>query len=459
MMDKVTAVLSRYTMLQQGIKVTVGLSGGADSVALLHFLLSVGAAYQLDIAACHLNHRLRGSESMRDELFVREHCESLGVPLYSFSEDIAALAKQRGLSVEEAARERRYSLFLQVQGERGGVVATAHTLTDNVETVLFRMARGTGPRGLCGIPPVRGVFIRPLIGVSRREILDYCAKNNLLYMTDSTNLLECCARNIVRHSVAPPLARINQRAEENIALLIEDMRQEQAYFTALATTALEQCTAPGGYHADSLLALPDALCRKTLQLILEREGHQSRRRRILELLSLLEKGGGRELTGGQFVKVEGGVLSFFSQEKGKSKQTDLSPPAFPLNIDEGAVVFGKKLSFLLMDYEHFIKNENNTEMVLKNALDYDRIDVNALIRGRSPGDWITLPGRNCTKTLKKLLNEQKVPINQRGRRVVLAQGSEVLWLEGFGAHCRCAPTKDTRRVLIVTITREENENA
>ena len=158
--QKAWDALRRYNMLQKGDSIAVGVSGGADSVALFDFLCSVRRRLELTLTVCHVNHNLRGAESLRDEAFVRELAAERGAEFRLLTVDAAALAREQGRGVEEAARDLRYGFFAETAGERGRI-ATAHTLDDSVETFLFRLARGTGAKGLRGIPPVRGISSGP----------------------------------------------------------------------------------------------------------------------------------------------------------------------------------------------------------------------------------------------------------------------------------------------------------
>ena len=197
---KARATIEEFSMLRQGDTVTAAVSGGADSVALLDFLCSL-TDLRLTVRACHLNHCLRGEESDRDEQLVRTMCEQYGIPLDLRRVEVKALARERGVSIEVAAREARYAFFDELAEKYRCKIATAHTLSDAAETVLLNLARGTGIAGLCGIPPVRGAVVRPLIGCTRRETEDYCAAHGLCYVTDSTNLTDRYTRNHIRHNV------------------------------------------------------------------------------------------------------------------------------------------------------------------------------------------------------------------------------------------------------------------
>lgn len=236
----------------------VGLSGGADSVALAHYL-KFGRG--LSVTACHVNHLLRGEESFRDENFVRELCAEWEVPLAVRQVDVADLARRDGISLEEAGRIVRYHCMEEVMAEAGAeCIATAHTASDNLETALLNLVRGTA--GLAGIPPWRrlpgklgnqGVMvIRPLLDCSREQIEDYCSRNGLSYVTDSTNLEEAFTRNKLRHRVIPVLTEINSGAVRSVSRALAVSRQENRLLDRLALALLEKCrVGSGGFTGGS----------------------------------------------------------------------------------------------------------------------------------------------------------------------------------------------------------------
>lgn len=211
---KVSQFIEEKHLLGSGDKVLVALSGGADSVALLRVLLRLGYVCE----AAHCNFHLRGEESVRDERFVRALAESLGVPLHVIHFDTNAYAASHNVSVEMAARELRYDWFAKLRQECGAkVVAVAHHRDDSVETFLLNLVRGTGINGLQGIRPVNGEVVRPLLCVSRAEILDYLSSLGQDYVTDSTNLQDEFVRNKLRLNVIPMLETINPSVSDTIA--------------------------------------------------------------------------------------------------------------------------------------------------------------------------------------------------------------------------------------------------
>ena len=233
--------IRRYDMLRPGEAVLAALSGGADSVSLLLVLQSLG----YEVRAFHLNHCLRGAESDRDEAFCRALCAKRGVPLTVVRVDIAALSQ--GKAVEETARRERYAQLEKAAD--GCKIATAHTADDNLETVLFHLVRGSGARGLAGIPPVRGNIIRPLLNAERREIEAFLRENGQDYVTDSSNLSDDYTRNRLRHSVLPVLREINPAAAQSALRLGQQLRQDEQTLGALAADCLHAAAQPDGSPA------------------------------------------------------------------------------------------------------------------------------------------------------------------------------------------------------------------
>ncbi|MBR5011737.1 MAG: tRNA lysidine(34) synthetase TilS, partial [Clostridia bacterium] len=238
MLKKVLAAIEKNNMLETGVTVTVALSGGADSVALLYCLLELQKERSFNLNAAHLNHMLRGEESLRDENFVKELCDKLNIPLFCENTDVAAEAQKSGESIELAARKIRYDFLNRVST---GVIATAHTASDSFETMLFNLSRGTAINGLCGIPPKRDNLIRPLIYCTRADVEEYCSQNGIAYVTDSTNLTDDYTRNKIRHNVIPVLKGINPSAEQAVMRTALSFSEDADFLNGVATDALNDC--------------------------------------------------------------------------------------------------------------------------------------------------------------------------------------------------------------------------
>lgn len=442
--------VARYHMLQVGDRIIVGISGGADSVALLHALRedcrSPNACAKLE--AAHLNHNLRGAESARDERFVRELCAGWGIPLTVESRPVAELAAATGRSVELCAREERYAFFRRL----GGKTATAHTLDDSAETVLLNLARGAGLRGLCGIPPVRGNIIRPLILCTRAEVEAYCAAHGLEYVTDSTNLSDLYTRNKLRHRVIPVLREINPAFPQGLGAMSHSLRVDEDYLDGLAREALAD-SALGGrrWDAGAIAGQPEPIRRRMLCRILVLHDIPVERRRIERVEALLCAGGAARLSSRWVCRCGCGVLELAPALRESVRMMTPVVLQAPFQSAEIRVFSDKVLTLTVCERTIFEESINILPNGFQNALDCDKIDRIVTIRQRAPGDAIRLAGRGCTKTLKKLYNEAGLTARQRERTLVLAGMDGLLWVEGFGVCESVRPGSETSRLLLLTL--------
>lgn len=284
--DKIRETVAQYEMVSKGETVCVGLSGGADSVSLLHALKKLGDELGFKVRAVHINHGLRGEESERDMRFCERLCGELGIDIEVRRLNLAA-AKEKHESLEECARKARYEAFAEVVGEDR--LATAHNLNDSAETVLLNLMRGTGLKGLCGIPPKRGNIIRPLIRCSRAEVEEYCRVSGLSYVTDSTNLSDDYTRNKVRHRIIPEMLKINPALPDVISRMTELLREDSDYLEALAEKALADSAFGMGYRAEELARLPNPIKSRAVRKILSDGGIEPSALRINTAISLLNK--------------------------------------------------------------------------------------------------------------------------------------------------------------------------
>ena len=227
MTGKIIRFIKENSMIAAGDTMVCGLSGGADSVCLLLSMLEISGTLGFTVEAVHVNHCIRGEESDRDERFCVKLCKKLGVALTVRRCGVPEYAAEHSLSLEEAARIMRYQVFSQVSA--GKKLATAHNANDNLETMILNLARGTGLKGICGVPPVRGNIIRPLLTVSRQEIEDFLAVRRQDFVTDSTNLELDCTRNIIRHRIMPVLCEINGSVTATAVNSADTLRSENQF--------------------------------------------------------------------------------------------------------------------------------------------------------------------------------------------------------------------------------------
>ncbi len=438
MLNSVKNAINKYNMLQNVGTVTVALSGGADSVSLLHALLRIKDEYGIMVEAAHLNHGIRGEEADRDEQFVREFCEKLGVKLFCERVNVPEIAKQTGQSLELAARQVRYDFLFRVAKD---IVATAHTASDNIETVLFNMSRGTGLDGMCGIPPKRENVIRPLILVTREDVEAYCEQNSLKFCTDSTNLQDEYARNRIRHNVVPQLKEINSGAVGNVQRMCANLSDDAEFLEKTAKEEYNKLYNGSGLEIGGLKELhPSIKTRCISMLAFEQTGCCLEYTHISAVEKMLDDGGLRTSIKCDFEATSRkGLLRF--EKKAQAVNTQSVVSKFPFSC-EGYLL--EKITA-----KEFEEKARINSLLLKSAIDCDKICGKLIFRTRLSGDSVKLKGRKVTKTLKKLFNESDLSASLRETIKVLSDDTGVLWVEGFGADEKVSVDENTKSVIMI----------
>ena len=399
-------------------RILCAVSGGADSMCLLHLLHSRGR----DVVAAHFEHGIRGEESLRDAAFVQSWCRERGIPCVTGHGDVPAYAREKGLSLEEAARALRYRFLEETAAEQDCAwIATAHTADDNVETVLLNLTRGAGALGLQGIPPCRGKIIRPLLGVSRREIEDYLEKNAVPHVEDSSNESDDYSRNRIRRRVTPVLREINPGLNEAVGRTARLLAQDEDCLSGLAKDFIDRFYDGESLPGKELLAQHRAvasrvirrLCRQSLSMeqveaALALAG--SRERKLLHLP-------------GQCLRCEQGRLYFTQEESICLPDRQLVPgqwvqvPELGLELLAEYGSEGGEVNGLFKTYRFKCENIGST----------------LFCGGRKPGDKLCPQGRHCTKSLKSLFLEAGYTQRQRERTLVLRDEKGVLAALGLAA--------------------------
>jgi len=418
---KIGQFIEENRLLTGGDKVIAALSGGADSVALLHILISLREKYKLDIYAAHFNHMIRGEAADRDEDFARELCAGLGVDFRSGRADVPAAAAESGESLELCGRRLRYEYLQSVADELGGAaIATAHHMTDNTETVLMNLVRGSGLSGMCGIPVRRGNIIRPLLCVTREEIEDYCRLNRLDYVTDATNLDDAYTRNSLRLNVLPVLRGMNPSLDLSVGRMCEAAREADEYLEYISAEELSKCRTSVGYSCSGLLNMHTAVRSYAVRQILDEASAPVDRLHIELITEALSSSGSVDLGRGLRAVCAQGTLRIIGGEE-------------PVNA-ELCVPFSRHSETpLTVERIHTPDNRIVNKKFLQNCIPCDIITDDTVIRTRRASDTFTDPRRRVTKSLKKLFNELKIPREKRDGILIIARGSTALWIEDIGA--------------------------
>ncbi len=434
--------------------VVAAVSGGADSMALLRILLALAPALRLTVTACHVNHGLRGAAADADEAFVRAECAALGVPLAVFSarRDGRVIPQNAG---EDWARRLRYGYFSSFASQGHVLLATAHTLSDQAETLLFRLARGTGMHGAAGIAPQRGMYVRPLLCLTRKDTERYCAAARQRWITDETNASDAYARNRLRHEAMPALEAANGAAVRNIGAFCEKMARADAYFALLAEKLLAEACADGGSAAEGPWSLERL--RAADSLVLRAALHRltaavrDAEEKYIDLLEALVRAGGGAVQLRADLRFCAGEGLLRKQTAGEPRRTPAAAqPCIPLaqGIFRLPGGFGVKIEVLDADIEE--KTQSVHKKDLKNLADYAKIGVLSVLRTRLPGDRFRPAGRGVDKSLKKLFNERSTPPEVRSLAPLVAQGNRVEWLWDEGFAEGLAPDSDTKTWLRIT---------
>ena len=466
-----TAILARVEdfciregLLQPGasLRLAAAVSGGADSMALLLLLRQLQPRFGYTLSACHVNHGLRGQSADRDEAFVRVECARLGVPLRVFH--AAELVSPPVHAGEDWARRLRYTAFAQLQGQGIDAIATAHTANDQAETLLLRLARGTGLHGAGGIRPRRGCYLRPLLCLSRAETETVCRAAGQPWVTDETNDTDAYARNRLRHSALPALESTNAAAVQNLARFCEKAARADAYLAAGAAKLLAAARLPGAEPAWQLTPLQaaDPLLLETALHSLVAPVRDAEEKYVQLLCGLVRRGSGAvQLTDRvRFCAGDGCFWQEIVPERSR-QQEDKRPESQPFQPEKQAeycLAGGWKVTAGLFtaDFEEKIQVVHKKD--LKNQADYARITTlyaGLVLRTRQPGDVYRPAGRSVHNRLRKWMNETGIPASQRDQLPLLAAGSEVLWVCGAGFAEGLAPDADTAQVLQMEMEHRE----
>lgn len=425
MNNKVLKTVEKYNMLSKGDRVLIGVSGGADSIALLEFFVSVKEKYDLDICVAHIEHGIRGEDSVSDAEFVENYCKKLGVKFYLKTIDAPNLAKKAKMGVEEYSRMARYDFFNTIECDK---IATAHNLTDNIETLLFRLARGTGLKGACSIPAVRGKIIRPFIEVSSSEIRKWCNDNNIPYRVDCTNSDSAYSRNLIRLEILPLFEKLNANYQDNIDDFISDVNEDYSFIDNYVKSIYPKIVKDNEIDLPKLNELDLPIKKRILIMFFNENGYSLNRIHLQSVIDITLKSGKSQIKENVFaISAKGKIrLAKFNDLNKKDKFVTKI-----LNIDE-------------------FKDKN-----IDFYCDCDKIIGNITIRARQAGDRIKPAGRNVSKTLKKLFNESAYPVEKRDEKIVVCDDFGIIGVIGLCADERVKVDCNTAKILTIKLPSED----
>jgi len=446
MFFKVKKFIYEENLINENETVILGLSGGADSATLFDIFKKLSAEINFKIIAVHINHNLRDAESLRDENFVRQLCERSNITLEVFSVDLKKYASKNKMSTEEAGRFYRYECFKKIFDlHNGDKIATAHNKNDQAETLLMRIFRGTGAKGLGGINPQTGNIIRPLLYCERTEILNYCTENNLEYVEDSTNSESVYTRNKIRLELLPHIEEnFNQNIIENLSNLADLLREEDNYFENKMHKLFQEIVVIKNkmMYIDIVMLenLDIVLMKRLLRFAIHKFSGSIKdisHRNIADILNLIKNRTGKTLNlpSKLTAQIEYGNLIFYFEH-------DLQDSEFSYLLEMDKVQYIKELNqYISIGFKKLDFDSNKCLNLCTKIYSYDTIKSGVHLRTRKPRDIIKL--KTGTKKIKDVFIDDKIPKNQRNNIPLLADGDNIIWIM-HGKHRESALYKDIK---------------
>lgn len=430
------------------------LSGGADSVCLLYAMVEVGSELGLSISAIHINHGIRGVAADADEEFCLELCSKLGIPIAVERVDAPAYAKKKRMSLESAARELRYQAFEGHAAALGGAsILLAHNATDQAETVLFRMARGTGLCGLCGIPPQRGKFLRPFLTVESGDIRSYLDGAGIAYRVDATNLDTKYTRNRIRQEIVPQLEAVHSGAVRHISYMTDGLREDEGYLMDIASTLLSRSPQ---YRLREVLKNSHPAVAKRMIRILHSNAGASRDAisaealdDIYQLICSDTEYSTVSITGDRYAVIDREHFYITRDLDG------VALASYILQIGEN-IDQSRDCLILLSRTEIDIKTiplPNVYNLVTVTTLAFDKIKGNLYVRSRKEGDAYTYGG--MTHRVKTLFTDAKMARYDRAHTPIVCDDMGIVWIPGFGVRDSCKRLEGDIPLYLYYLSRPE----
>lgn len=441
-----------------GKKILVAFSGGADSSLLLYALHDLCKENDFSLFAAHVNHGIRGDEAIRDRDFCVRVCQKMGIEIFVLDADVPSIARETGKSIESAARDVRYDFFADVMAKNDiDILATAHNADDNLETLIFRLARGTGLRGLCGIPPVRELgdgrcVIRPILSLTKEQVLDICTENGIEYVYDSTNSEQIYARNSIRASVLPVLRAINPDVATSSVRNCESLREDQNYLDHVAEEYLKKSEAD---RVNELALLEKSIFYRVVpRLFGEEDDSMLEGVHLGALYELVMKGrehSSLSLPGKKRALIEGGRLTFRKECENEEKVESFPDEIF---LSEGENIFGDYV--LLLEKDCSTEPSHSTPQIQKEeeniyklftqvCLESDKIFGRLCVRCRKSGDKIRSGG--MSKDVRKLFSEKKLGLCERASYPIICDDAGIVFIPQMAVRDGVKAKKDNENGL------------
>ena len=486
--EKVLNYIKEKNMIKPKDTVVVGLSGGADSVCLLTILSGLRSQLEISIKAIHVNHGIRKEAACEDEEFSRKLCEKLGIDFESYKKDIPSISRENHETEEECGRRIRYELFYEEAGRYdSSKIAVAHHMNDQAETILFRMARGTGIKGIGGMKPVNGIIIRPLLCLGRDEIESYLKECGQDYQTDATNDNVEYSRNLIRKQIIPGLESVNEETVSHICSLSEEVLNVMDYMDGIVNDILDLAQVrepidksesgfadrklsdtdckeekpkiksqnPSKYNASIIDSQDEVIKSYVIRKIIERENvplKDIHREHIEAIIKILKNSRSTKLNlpRNTYVLIENGILSLGRKDIYENSVND-----FCEKIAEGGSVDlpdGSRIKSRIIDDFNMSDIPQNT---YTKWFDYDKIIDGLCIRYRQENDFFVINSDGNTKKLSDYMINEKIPKSERDFIPLIACKNHVVWIVGHRISADVKVSENTRKVIEISYERNK----
>lgn len=452
--DKISDTIHKYSMLAGGETVLIGLSGGPDSVCLLHVLHALKSKLSLTLHAVYVDHGLRPGETAGEIEFCEKICNGLSIPFFTKTIDVKNYAAQNGMNKQEAARELRYRAFEETAHEtKAQKIALGHTADDQAETLLMRLLRGSGRTGLAGIPPVRKFIVRPLIETERDAIEGFLHAKNIGSIVDSSNLKDAYVRNKIRLSLMPLIKGFNPDIIRTLSKTAAILSEEDKYFELIVTkTLMKLISRKTDNRIELFLAPLEGMDKVILRRVLRRAIDATKSLRgisfihiedIVQLIKLGNPGDRIYLPKGIRAIKDYSTLVLTSEPPVQLNDCQLEVPGETILKEAGILI----KSYEIESCDPGTVSQNFGLWTTSAIFDADKIEFPLLARPRKDGDFFYPAGFGRKKKLQDFFVDEKVPRDERARTPLIVSGEDILWVVGYRGDERFRVTGDTKNVL------------
>ena len=444
--EKIIRFIKDYNLINRGDKILVALSGGPDSTFLLNFLLRYRRKYKIEVGAMHVNHMIRGQAADNDEIFCRELCVQLKIKYHSVKRNVPSLAKRQKVSVEEAARNLRYEELEKVRKKIGyDKIATAHNCSDNAETILLNLIKGTGLKGLAGIPIERGNIIRPILPIAKRDIFEFLKSNNVKYLTDESNLSNIYERNLIRNEILTLIRKcLNPKIDQTLFKSSLILRNQAAVLSSVTKMFSELILIKKKDKLEIIIDKMFPIEKNIWSDIIKYSVDRHFKTQISfndcnKIISLIPNQAGKS------VNITNNLLAVRDRDRVLvyPKKTEKKENYLEIKVGESQKIDHKKI------FVGFVKKDSVKYSTNRNIefIDYHKVRNKFILRPWKDGDRFYPLGLRGSKKVSDFLNDQKVSVFEKRKQFVLVNKNKIVWVIGHRLDDRFKVTDKTRKVL------------